>query len=90
MNKNLYEFTRQLIALVAIVCLTVALSISDVAAQKPGFAGKAAEKGGRSDEAKDHAEEQGKGKREGFKKDDEGFTDNKKAMKDKKGKKGKK
>ncbi len=64
-NKKMLEYTRHLVVLMVVACLTAALSVSDVVAQKPDFAGKASEKGGRGNEAKEHAKERGKGKNKG-------------------------
>ena len=95
MNKKIMEYTRHLAVLMVVVCLAAAFSVSDVVAQKPDFAGKAAEKGGRSDEAKEHAKERGKGKKKGLdkesgEKDKDSDAGGNKAKKDKKAKKNKK
>ena len=92
MNKKMLEYIRHLVVLMVVACLTAALSVSDVVAQKPDFAGKAAEKGGRSDEAKEHAKERGKGGKRGLDKETEGKdkdheADDKNAKKDKKARK---
>ena len=95
MNKKMLGYTRHLVVLMVVACLAAAFSVSDVVAQKPDFAGKAAEKGGRSDEAKEHAQERGKGKKKGLnkevdKKDKDSDAGDKKAKKAKKAKKNKK
>ena len=91
MNKKMLEYARHLVVLTVVACLTAALSVTDVVAQKPGFAGKASEKGGRSDEAKEHAKERDKGKKKGLNKGaNEKGKDDKKSKKNKKSKKSKK
>ena len=87
MNKKMLEYTRRLVVLMAVACLAAALSVSVAVAQKPDFGGTAAEKGGRSDEAKEHAKERGKGGKRGLDKETEGKdkdhdADGKKAKKD--------
>ena len=95
MNNKMLEYTRRLVVLMAVACLAAALSVSVAVAQKPDFAGTAAEKGGRSDEAKEHAKERGKGGKRGLdketeRKDKDSNADDKKAKKDKKDKKARK
>jgi len=92
MNKKMLEYTRHLVVLMAVACLAAALSVSVAVAQKPDFGGTAAEKGGRSDEAKEHAKERGKGGKRGLDKETEGKdkdhdADGKKAKKDKEARK---